>query len=209
MNSDIVVPPRVAKRPVQNGYPVPFFVVKLKTGLYDFRVLDLSKVQSAIRFKLCWICGEPLGAYQAFLGGPLMAVNRASGEGPCHRDCALYAVRVCPFMVHGAEFRTNGLPIGSVTQMQQLGLGGIKNPGVSVFWVTKHVTRETSLSHLWKLGAAEEVSWWAKGRPATREECVSGLNVNLGNLMATAKSPDERAMIERGVEAAKKTFPHK
>src|SRR5262245_17927108 len=95
---DIPLPARMARLPISPaGYPVPWFVATIK-GEPDFRVIGPDKIARAVRADLCWLCGQTLGRFKAFVGGPMCAVNRTSAEPPSHRECAEYAVRACPFL---------------------------------------------------------------------------------------------------------------
>ena len=59
--------------------------------------LTRNKIIIAYRRKICFLCGEPLGRFAAFVIGPMgSSINRVSSEPPAHRDCAEYAVRACP-----------------------------------------------------------------------------------------------------------------
>src|SRR5258708_1131539 len=96
--SQIEVPSRIAVLPKdQRGYHVPWFVAWID-GVPDFRVIGGGKLPHAVREKLCWVCGQPLGGFMAFMIGPMCAVNRISSEPPSHRECAVYSARVCPFL---------------------------------------------------------------------------------------------------------------
>ena len=39
-----------------------------------------------------------MGGYLAFVGGPLCEANRVFLDLPMHRDCAAYALQVCPYL---------------------------------------------------------------------------------------------------------------
>lgn len=94
------IPKRILPLPVQNGYPVPWFVAKIGDK-YDFRISDSSKLTQAIKRRCCWICGEKLGSYLAFPIGPMCAINRTISEPPdarrlataslTHTECAKWA----------------------------------------------------------------------------------------------------------------------
>lgn len=96
----IPVPPRLARRPRDTrGYPIPANVlVDPATGRPDFRVTDVHRWARACLKKECSLCGEPLGRHMAFLGGPLSYENRYFTDLPMHRDCAEYALQVCPYL---------------------------------------------------------------------------------------------------------------
>src|SRR4030095_12652609 len=80
------MPSRMAKLPRDaRGYPVPRFV-SWYDGKPDFRIADTRYLEHCFRARTCWLCGELLGRYLAFVIGPMCAVNRTTAEPPCHRD---------------------------------------------------------------------------------------------------------------------------
>src|SRR5437764_29347 len=92
------LPSRLKLLPVdERGFPVPWFVAWID-GKPDFRVVDQRKMAIAVSEKRCWVCGDFLGRYMAFVIGPMCAVNRVSSEPPSHRECAEFSVRACPFL---------------------------------------------------------------------------------------------------------------
>ncbi len=44
------------------------------------------------------MCGEPLGRHLAFIGGPVSFKTRLFTDMPMHKDCAQYAIQVCPWL---------------------------------------------------------------------------------------------------------------
>jgi hypothetical protein len=95
----IPLPPRVSKLPMFRGLPVPYVTfVDPNTGQPDFRVLDLERQQQCIREKMCGICGEPLGKFIAFIGGPGSGRSHVFTDPGMHRSCAEYTAKVCPFV---------------------------------------------------------------------------------------------------------------
>lgn len=97
--SQIETPDRIAamKKDVR-GYPIPFSVKYGADGAPDFRVIDPEKWEDAVIAKRCGISGGFLGSHLAFVGGPRSIENRYFTDLPMHRDCAIYALRVCPFI---------------------------------------------------------------------------------------------------------------
>lgn len=99
MTTEIPIPKRLQKRPTHHGLPIPFIAFIAANGEPDFRVIDMDKrmfVATALR---CQLCGEPLGKYMFFVGGPSAAAANQYFEPPLHMDCLLYAMQVCPFIV--------------------------------------------------------------------------------------------------------------
>ena len=97
--TDIDIPARLAARPRDaRGYPIPYAVLQPEGGPPDFRITDVNAWSQAVRLRLCALCGVPLGRHLAFVGGPLTYQNRYFTDLPMHRDCAVYALKVCPFL---------------------------------------------------------------------------------------------------------------
>lgn len=179
------LPDRIKRLPIDaRGYPIPWFVAEVD-GKRDFRIADQNKRVRAANQRLCWLCGEKLGRYMAFVIGPMCAVNRNTSEPPCHRDCAEFAVQACPFlMLPKAEYRTANLPAeGSHLPHALPG-----NPGAACIWITESFKPyRTSGSWLIEIGAPVEVTWWAEGKPATREAILDCFDRRLPLLAQMAK----------------------
>src|SRR5215831_3288717 len=104
------LPRRLKALPVDaRGYPVPWFVA-WHDGVPDFRIADTAKWRRAVRERRCWVCGDRLGRYLAFVIGPMCGINRTTTEPPLHRECAEWSVMNCPFLVRPhAKRRENGI----------------------------------------------------------------------------------------------------
>jgi hypothetical protein len=184
----IELPTRMRSLPWdKHGRPVPWFVAWID-GVPDFRVIGPWKVEHAVAFGQCWICGGPMGSYKAFVIGPMCAVNRTTAEPPCHRDCAVYSARACPFLTTPSMVRRPGQrPAGTIDPAGQM---ITRNPGVALVWITKKYSRfvtEGGTGYLFRLsGAPEETRWYAHGRPATRAEVLASIDSGLPILQAEA-----------------------
>lgn len=195
-------PRRIARLPVDDrGYPVPWFVAWVgDPPKPDFRVIGEGKMLEAIRFSKCWICGDELGKHVAFVIGAMCAVNRVSAEPPSHRECAEYAVRACPFLVRPHMVRReNDLPEDAVEP------GGImlrRNPGVGLVWITGKTKSAYIRSHgIIFVGEPTEISWYSKGRLATREEVLESLRTGLPALEEHAKAQDAQSELNESTRA--------
>src|SRR6266403_923711 len=94
----IAMPARMRALPVDHrGFPVPYFVGWVD-GVPDHRTADPKKMKRCVEEGRCWLCGEPLGKWLACVIGPMCAINRNTSEPASHKDCALYAVKACPFL---------------------------------------------------------------------------------------------------------------
>lgn len=188
------VPDRIRRLQKYGSLPVPFFVAWKKNdhvvtpftagAVPDFRVMSTEALRQCLAFRRCWICAGTLGSLGTFVTGPCSVMQRASAEPPSHRDCAEYAVQVCPFMVDpDRELRMADQPGGTTT----VNVVAEHNPGVAATYVTRDWTTQPSRQpgHFeFLMGSPISVSWWRKGRPATRREVLIGMEGSLQDLIA-------------------------
>jgi hypothetical protein len=204
----------------ERGYPVPWFVawldendepVRRGEGTPDFRVIYPGATEDAVKHRRCWVCGGPLGRYEAFVLGPMCAVNRTSAEPPSHRDCAIWSARNCPFLSRPhARRRENNMPVESEKHVPGIMLR--RNPGVALVWITEHGRwrrRRVPNGLLFEIGEPTETLWFAEGREATREEVDASIESGLPSLRELAEQEGEGALLELAacVERAKPFLP--
>ena len=178
----------------QRGFPVPWFVAWID-GKPDFRVIEHGKIGEALRHDQCWLCGQRLGAYKAFVIGPMCAINRVSSEPPCHLECAEFAAQACPFLTQPKMRRNDkGLPESAQSAP---GIPLDRNPGVALIWSTKRF-RTSRVDHgvLFDVGEPDQVRWFAEGRPATRDEVLTSITSGLNVLLDAAMSDGPPAVAE-------------
>lgn len=211
------MPARIAHLPVHRGYPVPWFVAWLDDdgkpvargkGTPDFRVLAPGAAQLAHRFGICWVCGGTLGAWKAFVLGPMCAVNRTSAEPPSHVECAEWSAAACPFLTRPHMVRREGgMPEDAV---EPAGVMLRRNPGVALIWVTKRYRlRRVPDGILFDIGKPERVAWYAEGRAATRGEIERSIETGLPALqeLAEAQSPSAVRALNRQLDEARRLLP--
>lgn len=169
--ADVPVPPRLARQPRdKHGRLIPWFVGYVD-GQPDHRVVRPGGITDAVRFNVCFLCGQTLGGYKAFLLGPMCTINRVSAEPPSHKDCAVYAARACPFLTHPYMRRRENLPEDTVAPDGEM---NPRNPGASAVWTTRTWARKPGLQ-LFTVGEPTSVTWWREGRPATYKEALDAL----------------------------------
>ncbi|MFF0092775.1 hypothetical protein ACFYSF_22820 [Streptomyces canus] len=183
----VPVPARLARRPRdKHGRVVPWFVGYVD-GQPDHRVVRPEGIRDAVRFGLCFLCGDHLGKHQTFIVGPMCVINRVSGEPPAHRDCAEYAVQACPFLTHPHMRRRDNLPENTVPPDGEM---NPRNPGVCVTWTTRMWAKKPGLQ-LFTIGTPTDVTWWREGRHATYTEALAGFVTGLEFLKTKAdEDPD-------------------
>lgn len=97
----VPMPPRIARLDRdKRGYPIPWNVLRGKDDAAIFTVNDDRKAWRAIRERLCPICGERLGRWLWFVGGPRSAFDPHGWylDLPAHEECAEYALATCPYL---------------------------------------------------------------------------------------------------------------
>lgn len=206
------LPARMADLPVdERGYPVPWFVEWID-GKPEFRIMDGRKWKRAVIDHRCWVCGNRLGSNVCFVLGPMCGISRTTSEPPCHRECAQWSARSCPFLTRPHMTRRGE---EELTEMGAQSIGGIaikRNPGVTLLWVTRdfEVWRPEPGLILIQVGDPEEVEWYAEGRPATRAEVEESIRTGLPLLEAEAEK-QEGAMedLQRRVAEFERFLPVK
>lgn len=185
---------RIAKLPVDpdRGYPIPFFVTMID-GKPEFRLADSEKYVRCIKQSLCWVCGEPMGNYKAFVIVPMCSINRISADPPTHLDCAEWSVKGCPFLTKPSMVRRQD----ELTDSMKENVAGVmieRNPGVMAVWVTKSfkLVRDHGKGVLFSIGEPESISWWREGRTATRAEILESIDTGLPELKKYAETSEER-----------------
>jgi hypothetical protein len=165
----------------ENGYPVLYFSGEVD-GKPDLRVIDPRKRAKCVNENLCWLCGRRLGRLKAFVIGPMCAVTRTTAEPPSHYECAIYAVKACPFLTRPkARRRESGMPEDKFVP----GVCIERNPGVSAVWIVASVGRgytpfrAPAGGFLLRVGTPLRVEWWAEGRQATYTEVAESLESGL------------------------------
>jgi len=204
------VPPRMLKlarhRIMGMDAVVPWFVTffndkgepqEYGTGTPDFRVVDSRKLPRAYQQRLCWVCGEKLGAYMAFVTGPMCCITRTSAEPPSHHDCAMFSAQACPFLTRPKMRRNEkGMP---EELMKPGGIMIARNPGVSAVWITKQYDLfRANGGVLVKMGDPTNVFWFAQGRAATREEVMESVTSGYPALLEMALQDGSEAVADLG-----------
>jgi hypothetical protein len=192
------------------GWPVPWFVTWFKDGkpcedgdgVPDFRVVNPAKIMNAINTNRCWVCGSgPIGVHKCFVIGPMCAVNRVISEPPSHRDCAVYAARVCPFLANPAMRRNERGMYDDSGKLRDginepAGHGLRRNPGAVCVWSTKSFRpfKPPGGGVLFSLGLPTEVLWFAEGRKATRKEVMASIESGYPILQELARAEGPEAV---------------
>ena len=97
----IEMPARIARLERDaRGYPIPWNVLRADDGTPFFTVSDDRRAWQALREQLCPICGERLGRWKWFIGGPRSAFHEHGWylDQPAHHECARFALQTCPHL---------------------------------------------------------------------------------------------------------------
>ena len=201
------LPARLAHLPLsESGFPAPWFVA-WRDGVPDFRCMDNQKFKMAVEQDRCWTCGEINGVHKVFAIGPMCAVNKVTAEPPSHLECAEYSVKACPFLNDPKRRRRendmpeDGLVVGEMIK---------RNPGVTLLWSTRKFNPfRIDGGVMFQLGEPTALSWWCRGRTATRAEVDASIESGIPLLRASAATdgPDAVAELESMYRAAQKYLP--
>lgn len=210
MSTKLTLPPdcpRAMRNLPRNaaGYPVPFFVESVD-GVPDFRIMSATNLRRAVKEHLCWLCGDPLKRERdhrlgTFVAGPMCLVNKNSAEPPCHRDCAAWAARACPFLTNpNKERRHANLP---ESWQEAPGEAILRNPGVTgLIHCTSWEPYQAEFGQkgiLFRMGRITSVDWMCQGRSATKAEVIESVDSGLPTLMAMAAEEGPEAQRALGV----------
>lgn len=205
-------PQRIARLPKDaRGYPTPWFIAWMSMGSEcdpampgaepDFRVIKTRAREDAWTKRLCWICGGPMGVHRVYVIGPMGCVNKTTMEPPCHRDCAEYAAKACPFL---ARPRMRRMPKDDLDfaggNVRVDGEMIPRNPGVCCLYEARDARpfKDGKGGWLIRLGEPVRVDFWAHGRLATRDEVLDSIMSGLPNLEKLAKLEGHAAELELG-----------
>jgi len=163
------IPARLARRPKDaRGYPIPAGVLVDEEGKPDFRVTDIRKWVALAESRCCALCGEPLGRHLAFVGGPLAHQNRFFTDLPMHRECAEYALQVCPFLAApNFRYAESVRPGPGIAQLTTSDLVVPERPEKFFLGVTRsfQLVQGPDGTVLAYAAAWEQVTWWQLGHP--------------------------------------------
>ena len=103
----IEVPDFLSHLPTYRGYPVPYFVPKDESGVYQLKYASAEKMNECLTQHKCCICFKPLIKNEYwFISGPMGLQNQIDSHPPMHQCCAEYSLRVCPHLFIEKTHRT-------------------------------------------------------------------------------------------------------
>lgn len=103
--TDLVEPHGVPNLVEWRGHRVPYVVPyqRGQVGRPAFEAVDPVKWARCVEERLCGICGESLGYWLVFIGGPVSVENRLFMDPAMHPECADYALEACPYLLGSSE----------------------------------------------------------------------------------------------------------
>lgn len=169
---EVEMPPAIARLPKDaRGYPVPYSALYVN-GKPDFTQVDPSRWVRLFKIKGCGVCGSPITGRLFFVGGPMCATNRLFFDHPMHEDCAVYALRVCPFLA---------LPKMAYRKREDEGvevLASVSDRKPEIFMMGKARAYDVTMNGSEPLLYAapwESLRWWRAGVEIAEEEAKQWL----------------------------------
>lgn len=164
------------------GRPIPYLATLVNGA--SSSIESNTRLAACHAQQRCWICGDKLGRYTAFMTEPIAAITRISRTPPAHAECAKYSA--------------------------QSGLMQPQDLGVALVWVSRgysvHLARG---AELFAIGDAEQAFWYRSGRLASRDEVTEAIQGRLPQLYAVAHEggPDAVCGLDQQVARATRQFP--
>ncbi len=91
---------RLATRPIdpKRHLPIPYAQLVNPDGTANFAAIDGPKALRGAANRDCGLCGQRMGRWVAFLGGPRNVEHGGYLDPPMHVSCAEDATRLCPHL---------------------------------------------------------------------------------------------------------------
>jgi hypothetical protein len=149
------IPDFLSHRPVDHrGYPYLFML-----GEEQFKGLLMDRVYRCATERLCGICGEKMGYWVTFVGGPMSCANRTFSDPPFHPECAEFAFDICPYLLMGGWDRSKARHMEGLDKADPMGFN-IKPDKMGIY-TTRQFRWETLRSGfiLFNPAPAKRIEW--------------------------------------------------
>ena len=94
------IPDRMKRFPLwMDRYPI-HFTVAIENGVPLFNQVSRLRQLEAAAKNLCHLCGQRLLAPYYFICSERDVKDKACKDGPMHLECAMYAIKACPFLAN-------------------------------------------------------------------------------------------------------------
>lgn len=98
MSHTIEIPAFLSHLRTYRGLPVPFSQFWIDNDTPDFRIIDQDLAAQCVTEFKCSICGNALGEYAYFVGGPKSFESGYFADPPMHKHCAEFSMKTCPYL---------------------------------------------------------------------------------------------------------------
>jgi hypothetical protein len=153
---------RLATRPIdpKRRLPIPYAQLVNPDGTANFAAIDGPKALRGAANRDCGLCGQRMGRWVAFLGGPRNVEHGGYLDPPMHVSCAEDATRLCP---HLARQRVPRRPdSGDPDIITPPGFVEDK-PDRWAMWITDRYTwriNPDTGTYRFLPGPARQIRWW-------------------------------------------------
>jgi hypothetical protein len=154
--------PRLAARPTdpRRRLPIPYVQLVNPGGTANFAAIDGPKALRAASTRDCGLCGQRMGRWVAFLGGPRNLEHGGYLDPPMHVSCAEDATRLCPHLARQkVPRRPDG---GDPTIITPPGFVEAK-PDRWAMWITDSYTWRINAgtgTYVFLPGPPRQIRWW-------------------------------------------------
>lgn len=166
----------------RRGYPIPWIVMRDRTGRPHFTINDARRVHDCATKRLCGLCGKRLDAGAWFVGGMRCFTEELGAfvDPPMHEECSTFALRVCPFLAapsYGRRIDDRTLdPSATPAATVVVRNDAMPAERPDVFGqghVASFIVVPAGLDFVFRPGGAWlEVRRWQRGGVASRGRCV-------------------------------------
>lgn len=160
----------------KRGFPIPFIVLRDSTGMPQFTINDMRRIDDCRRKRLCSICGKRFDRNEMwFVGGSRCFLHEDGAflDPPVHLECAEYALRVCPFLaaphyakrIDDAKLAPGAMPNGvALVRTDYMPPGLPERFGLGMTHSVRYHPRPKGQS-LYTVEHWEYVEFWRAGQP--------------------------------------------
>jgi len=175
--------------------PIPWFAVRAGKPP-EFRGRDPLKLRQAVRERLCWVCGQRLGAVMTFVLAPASAITKVAFEPPCHRECARWSVMHCPYFAAQIAGQLAVFLLWATRSFE-------------VFLIDTPDEKAKPWIQVGPLTDITDVEWYTAGRAATRAEAMRAVELARPTVEAPIQLQGPAAMeaLERRLEIFRMLLP--
>ena len=163
----IEIPSRLRDRPVYGGLAIGYITRTLPDGRPCNGVNDELKRMQVIRERRCGQCCQPLDRWIAFIVTEVEAADGLVEEPGMHRECAEYAMAVCPFLAHGiVRSRPVKIAPGEKLVMAPWSRGPDSRPRIGIYITSDYrAARMLSGQLMVRMSPPKKIRWYDLEEP--------------------------------------------